>query len=62
MKKNKISYKYKGIQHTSLFGYSYDEVAKYGKKELLRFEVQVPEVMSEITDIKWSSVEFECED
>ena len=62
MKKNKISYRYNGEQHTSLFGYTYDEVARYGKKELLGFEIQVPEVMSEITDIKWSSLEFECED
>lgn len=62
MKKNKISYKYNGEQHTSLFGYTYDEVARYGSKELLRFEVQVNEVMNQITEIRWSSVEFECED
>ena len=62
MKRNKISYKYNGLLCTSLFGYTYDEIARYGKKELLRFEVQVPSVMDEITDIRWSSVEFECED
>ena len=61
MKRNKISYKYDGVLCTSLFGYTYDEVAKYGEKELLRLEVQLPSVMSKISEIRWSSVEFECE-
>ena len=62
MKKNKISYEYRGMQCTSLFGYSFEEICKFGKRELLRFEIQVPEVMNEITNIDWCSLYFECED